>query len=180
MTFRTGKRHKVQESGKSTKNVLKLASRLQRFLNTGKASKQDLEDIDAQFVTFVSERGEKILRLLDQLQVGMQKTKRRDSVNQIYERWSKWLAQLDTEDFQGYSTVRRTRIDAQNTLLESAVDAESDLLEMLNVFDISIAAFVRKSSYELPDVEEISKSAEEILEKYELRQRILSKAAGET
>ncbi len=178
MTFRTGKRHKVQESGKSTKNVLKLASRLQRFLDTGKASKQDLEDIDAQFIAFVSERGEKILGLLDQLQERMQKTKRSESINQIYEKWSKWLSQLHTADFQGYLSVRGTRIGSQNALLESAVDAESDLLGMLNAFNNSIAAFVRKSSYELPDVEEISRSAEEILEMYEMRQRILSKAAG--
>lgn len=179
MTFRTGKRHRVQESGKSTKNVMKLASRLQHFLNTGKASKQDLEAIDSHFIASVSEHGEKILRLLEQLRELMQKTKRRDLANQVYERWSKWLARLDTENFRGYSSFQSARIDVQNALLESAVDAESDLLGMLNAFNISIAAYVRKSSYELPNVEEISKSTEEILEVFEERQKILERAAGE-
>lgn len=178
MTFRAGKRHRVQESGKSTKNVLRLASRLQRFLNTGKASKQDLKAIDAQFISLVSDYGDKILQLLDQLRERMPKTKGRDAVNQTCQRWMKWLDELNSKSRECYSNVQVSRVAAQNALLESVVDAESDFFRMLGAFNSTLDSFVRKSSYELPNAGEISNSVDEILELYNLRQRLLAKVAS--
>src|SRR5579872_1188787 len=94
LTFRTGKKHKIQETGKSGRNVLKLASKFQRFLNTGKSSKKDLKQIDDLFTMAVLEQGGAVLQLLDQLKDRIPKTIGKDSIERTFESWTKWLTNL--------------------------------------------------------------------------------------
>src|ERR1700730_8619855 len=92
LTFRTGKKHKIQETGKSGKNVLKLASKFQRFLNTGKSSKKDLKEIDDLFSAAIFDQGSAILQILDQLKDKIPKGSHNETtINRSFEIWTKWL-----------------------------------------------------------------------------------------
>lgn len=179
MNFREEKRHRIRESGKSTKNALKLASRLQHFLSTGKVTRQILKDLDAQFISAVSEYGEKIKKSLDQLKDYVPKSKWRDALEQIDDKWMKWLTGLKSRNCLGYSDIPTTSSKTQISMIDSVVDTESDLMRMLSAFSVSIVNSIKKSSYELPNIDEISKNVDEILAAYGARQRILMDAATE-
>jgi hypothetical protein len=174
LTFRTGKRHKVQESGKS-KNVLKLASKLQYFVNTGKVSKRDLKQIDNQISLITSDQGGKILELLDELKNRTPKVKGKETLEQICNDWKNWLAKLDSKEVLGYSDIGVERVETRSAILESAIDSDSDMFRMLSAFHVSLTGWVRKASYEVPNSDEIQTSAKEILDAYQTKQRVLAK-----
>ncbi|MGH2639009.1 MAG: hypothetical protein ACRDF4_06985 [Rhabdochlamydiaceae bacterium] len=178
MTFRTSKRHRVQESSKSQKNVLKLASKLQHFLNTGKASKQDLKAIDSQISQITADQGDKILKLLDQLKEGVAKSKGRDLIQQVCDDWAKWLSSMDSKKSRGYSGVRPEKSDSRNALVEATIEADSEVFRMLSAFNASLALWVRQASHEVPDFKEISSCAHEIIDAHATRQKILAKISG--
>jgi len=180
LTFRTGKKHKIQETGKSGKNVLKLASRFQRFLNTGKSSRKDLKEIDELFSTAVLDQGSAVLQLLDQLKDRIPKTGGKDAIDRTFEGWTKWLTSLKAKENLGYSDLRfmPAEGETQSALLEGAIDAESDLFRSLLAYKSSLAILVRKSGYDVADSKEISEGAEEIYEAFRAKQRILGKMAA--
>ncbi|MDA4111936.1 MAG: hypothetical protein OK439_05315 [Thaumarchaeota archaeon] len=180
MTFRTGKKHKAQETGKTGRNVLKLASRFQRFLNTGKSSKKDLKEIDDLFSMAVLDQGSSVLQLLDQLKDRIPKTDGKDAIDLTFENWTKWLASLKAKENLGYSSLRflASEGETQSILIEGAIDAESDLFRSLHAFKSYLSVTVRKSAYEVSDSKEISTGAEEIFEAYRIKQRILGKMAA--
>jgi phage terminase small subunit len=172
LTFRTGKRHRVQEKGKS-KSVLKLASKLQHFVDTGKASRSDLKEIDNQISLVASDQGRKILQLLEQLKEKTQKGRR--SLEQTCADWSDWLAKLDSKHALGYSDVHVENGEGRSAILESLIDADTDIFRMLSAFSFSSASWLRKASYNTTDFKEIRESALDIMSAYHTRQRILSK-----
>lgn len=168
----------MQESGKSKKSVLKLASRLQHFLNTGKASKQDLKAIDKNFRQLLSGNGKKVLQLLDELRERAPKAKGRDALDSTCEQWSRWVSDLENENPAGYSSLNLASGDARSALLEASIDADADLARMLLTFSATLANSIRKSSYEIPDAKDISGSAEEIFEAYRTRQKLLARISA--
>jgi len=180
LTFRTGKRHKAQETGKSAKNVLKLASRFQRFLSTGVATRKDLKDIDDHFDVLVSQQGDKILTLLDQLKDHASRGEEQEAVARTCEIWAKWLASLDSKGKLGYSSLRTAGIESEThgLLLDSAVDAESDLFRMLLTFKTNLSSLVRNISDFSPVSLDLLSGAEEIIDAYERKQRALVRIAS--
>jgi len=180
LTFRTGKKHRVQESGKSSKNVLKLASRFQRFLATGVATKKDLKDIDDHFDAMVSQQGDKILTLLDQLKDHTPRGESQDLVERTCENWAKWLVSLDSKEKLGYSSLKSSGIESEThgLLLESAVDAETDLFRMLVTFRTNLSSLVRNLSDASSVSLDILNGAEQIMEAYELKQKALLRIAS--
>jgi len=170
----------VQESGKSARNVLRLASRFQRFLTTGEATRKDLKDIDDQFDASVSQQGDKILTLLDQLKDHAPRGEAQDRVERTCEVWAKWLAGLDSKGRLGYSSLKSAEIESEThgLMLESAVDAETDLFRMLLTFKTSLSSLVRNASTISPMSLEILCGIEEIMLAYEQKQKVLSRIAS--
>jgi hypothetical protein len=177
LTFRTGKRHKVQESGKTGKSVQKLATRLQRFANTGKASKRDLVDIDCQLRNALFEHAKKITRLLDQLSDHASQEKAADLILRVRSQWSDWLSDLESRDSLGYSDVKFEKQAGQNAILDSIMDADSELFNMLSAFNSALVSNVERSSYQIPDFDQVYSGAIEIIETYQSKQRMLSRLA---
>jgi hypothetical protein len=180
LTFRTGKKHKIQETGKSGRNVLKLASRFQRFLNTGKSSKKDLKEIDDLFSAAIFDQSSTVLQILDQLKDKIPKGPGKETVDRTFDSWTKWLSTLKAKENLGYSSLKLIPAEGetQSILLEGAIDAESDLFRSLLAYKSSLANFVRKLEYLEADLKEVSTGAEEIFEAYRIKQRILSKMAA--
>jgi hypothetical protein len=170
----------VQESGKSARNVLKLASRFQKFLTTGIASRKDLKDVDDQFNALISQQGDKILMLLDQLKDHVQKGEGQERVEQMCEVWAKWLASLDSKGQIGYSNLRSAGIESEThgILLEAAVDAETDLFRMLLAFKTNLSSLVRNVSSGIPSSLDILDTVEEIIGAYEQKQKVLTKISS--
>ncbi|HYB03796.1 MAG TPA: hypothetical protein VED17_05000 [Nitrososphaerales archaeon] len=182
MTFRTSKKHKAQESTKISTNALKLASRFQRFLNTGVGSKKDLKDVDDRFNSQLSQQGDKILTLLDQLKEVVSKDISKDVLDQSCEFWAKWLSSLDSKDNVGYSNLRISDAASDGTqgvLVEGVIDAETHLFQMLFAFKTALSNALKDSdSMDENACLDISSGAREIIETYHSRQRILEKIAG--
>src|SRR5579872_3259461 len=177
LTFRTGKKHKIQETGRSGKNVLKLASKFQRFLKTGKSSKKDLKEIDDLFSTAIFDQGSAVLQILDQLKDKIPRGSGKEIIERSFDAWTKWLANLKARENIGYSSLRLIPAEGetQSILLEGAIDAESDLFRSLMAYKSSLGNLVRQSEYETADYKEIADGAEEIFEAYRIKQRILGK-----
>ena len=177
LTFRTGKKHKIQETGRSGKNVLKLASKFQRFLNTGKSSKKDLKEIDDLFSAAIFDQGGAVLQILDQLKDKFPRGSGNEMIARSFDIWTKWLANLKARENIGYSNLRLLPAEGetQSILLEGAIDAESDLFRSLLAYKATLASLVRKTEYDAADYREISSGAEEIFEAYRIKQRILGK-----
>ena len=108
MTFRTGKKHKIQETGKSGRNVLKLASRFQRFLNTGKSSKKDLKEIDDLFSAAIFDQSSTVLQILDQLKDKIPKGPGKETVDRSFDTLDK--VALDSKG-ERKSWVLQSQID---------------------------------------------------------------------
>ncbi len=174
MTFRAGKRHKVQESGRS-KSVLKLASKFQYFVNTGKISKRDLKAIDDQIYITTLDHAGKVLQLLDQLKEHVPKGKGKEILEQACKSWIEWLAELDSKKKLGYLDLKVGNDESRGAILDTAIDADTDLFRMLSALNSTLAASVRKASYEVPNSSEILTSVAEILDAYEARKKIISK-----
>ena len=170
----------MQESGKSAKNVLKLASRFQRFLTTGVATRKDLKDIDDQFDAIISQQGDKILTLLDQIKDHVPKGKAQDNVERTCEVWAKWLAGLDSKGKFGYSSLKCAGIESEThgLLLETAVDAETDLFRMLLTFKTNLSSLARNIPNTGPVSLDLLEDAEEIIDAYEQKQKALTKIAS--
>ncbi len=170
----------MQESGKSARNVLKLASRFQRFLTTGVATRKDLKDIDDQFDALVSQQGDKILMLLDQLRDHAPRGEVQDRVERTCEVWVKWLTDLDSKGRLGYSSLKSAGIESEThgLLLESAVNAETDLFRMLLTFKTNLSSLVRNISNINPMTLDVLCGVEEIIDAYEQKQKALAKIAS--
>ena len=148
MTFRTSKKHKTQESAKLSTNALKLASRFQRFLNTGVGTKKILKDVDDRFYSQVSQQGDKILTLLDQLKEIVSKDVSKDVLDQSCEVWAKWLSSLDSKDNLGYCNLRVSEAASDGTqgvLLEGVIDIETHLFQMLFAFKTALSNALKDS-----------------------------------
>ena len=91
--------------------------------------------------------------------------------------WSNWLAELNPNKQTGYSDVEFEKEDGLSAMLESIMDIDSELFSMLAWFKISLAAKVGRSSYELPNFDEIYSNEREIIEEYSNRQRMFSRLA---
>jgi gamma-glutamylcysteine synthetase len=179
LTYRSDKRHKVQESRKSSKNVLKLASKLQRFVVTGKASKQDLRAIDENFRLGLIDQGKKTLQMLDQLREHIPKIRGKDSVEDAIGCWSNWIAHVESHSpLTGYCAINSSKMGFQNVLLEEAIDVDADLVRMMLAFNSSLAMVLRKCSYEVPDTKEIAQSVVEIMDAFGTREKLLNKLAS--
>ncbi len=182
MTFRASKKHKAQESTKSAKNALKLVSRFQRFLNTGVASRKDLRDIDERFASQISQQGDRILTLLDQLREVAPKSHGQDLLDRTCEVWAKWLSDSDSKENVGYGNLKFSEEisdETQRLLLEGVVDAETHLFQTLLAFKAALSYFLKNpETMEVRNSAEIMGSAKEIIETYLSRQRMLAKIAG--
>ncbi len=177
LTFRADKNRRIQESSKSSRNALKLASRLQRFLVTGKISKKDLEAIDAHYSTLLLGQGKHVFEMLEQLVEHVPRSKGRESLEGACESWRKWVSIIEGGGYLGYSGAFPQRNEFKSALIEEVIDLDTDLSRMIMVFNESLTSTLRKSSYELPDVEEIGETVQEILEIYSTRERTLRKIA---
>jgi hypothetical protein len=182
LTFRTSKKHKAQESTKSSKNALKLASKFQKFLNTGIASKKDLKEVDERFVLQLSQQSDRILTLLDQLKEVVPENRGRSILGQTCELWAKWVASLGSKDNLGYSSLKGpegSSDDTQGILLEAVVDTETHVFQMLYAFKTSLSVLVQTpDSVEQRDCSDVFSSSKEIIESVQSRQRMLAKIAG--
>jgi len=181
LTFRADKHHKVQESNKSSKNVLKLASKLQRFIDTGKAAKSDLKAIDEVFRSLLIDQGRRGQQMLEQLQEHVPKAKGKDALSDACITLSNWIRSLESSENNlqtGYANIDPSKIGYQNVLLEEVVDYDSDISRMLVAFNTSLAESLRKSSYEVPDSKEIFQGVQEIIQLFNVREKILLKASS--
>lgn len=178
MTFRTSKKHKAQESTKSSKNALKLASRFQRFLNTGIASKKDLKEIDERFSSQISQQGDKILMMLDQLKETVPSRRGNEVLERTCDAWAKWLSSLDSKENLGYSNVRYSD-GVENALLESVIDAETHLFQMLIAYKSSVSFGLKNpSEFEGSTLAALQEGTAEIFETFQQRQKILGKISN--
>jgi hypothetical protein len=179
LTFRTSKKHKSQESTKASRNALKLASRFQRFLNTGVSSKKDLKDVDERLSLQVKQQGDKILTLLDQLKDVATKGAGQGQLEQAFESWVKWISSLDSKDNLGYSSLKSTdgvKDDTLGILLEGVVDAETHLFQMLFAYKSSLSYAIKNpDALDAKSSHEFFESGCEIIETYQSRQRMLGK-----
>lgn len=182
MTFRTGKKHKAQESTKAAKNALKLASRFQHFLTTGVASKKDLKEVDERFVSQVSQQSDRILTLLDQLRDIAPKGRERELIDHVCEDWAKWVSTIYSKENLGYSSLKLTDYSTDETiavLLEGVVDSETHLFQMLFALKSSLSLSVKSSDrLDAKISEEYVEGTREIMECFQSRQRTLSKIAS--
>jgi hypothetical protein len=139
-----------------------------------------LKDIDDLFNILVSQQGDKILMLLDQLKDHALKGEEQETVARTCEVWAKWLTSLDFKEKLGYSSVRRAGIESEThgLLLESAVDAETDLFRMLLTFKMNLSSLVRNISSLTPMSLDIFSGAEEIMGAYEQKQRAFVRIAS--
>ena len=175
LTFRTDKSHKVQESGKADRNAFVLASRLQRFLTTGKLPKKDLKTIDVYFATFLKDQAKRSLELLERLSEHIPKSKGKETLDSIRDSWNRWISALESGEVPGYSGIHVTRVEQQNVMLEEIVDIDTDLTRMLMTLNTTLTTFLRQSSYEVPNVKQLSESFEEVLKIYDSRSKLLAK-----
>lgn len=175
MTFRSDKHHRIQESSRSKNGVLKLASKLQLFLNTGKASKYDLKAIDKNFRQTLYEDARKIKQMLEEVRLRVPQSKGRDSIDSICSRWSTWLDELKSAGPLGYCDLKLTESMVPTALVEASIDADSDLFRLLFSYDAMIANYIRKSAYEVPSAKEIVEGAQDVLDAYSTRQDLMSR-----
>ena len=174
LTYRAGKRHKTQQSSRAAKSVPRLASKLQRFASTGKVSKQDLRAIDEQLNAILLDQTRKIMKLLDQLKHHSPKEERSVAMKKVCEDWALWISQIESRNAAGYSNVKLQDDESRAALLESVISADADLFSTLSAFHGWLVEKVGKSSYEIPDFEEIKRSAMEIMEIHSSRQKTIS------
>jgi hypothetical protein len=182
LTFRAGKKHKSQESTKAGKNALKLASRFQHFLNTGVVSKKDLKEIDERFSSQISQQGDRVLTVLDQVREGSS-GKVREVMDETCEFWAKWLSTLNSKETLGYSNLKITDGGWDETsiaLLEGVVDSESHLFQMLFALKSSLSAAVKNpdSASDARLAQEFAAGTKEVVESFHLRQRMMAKIAS--
>ena len=178
MTFRTDKHHRIQESEKSKKSVLKLASKLQHFLNTGKASKQDLKAIDKNFQQTIYDNGRKIWQMLEEVQLRIPKAKGKDTIDSICTKWAKWLDEIRVNAPLGYCDLKLAQGSIPSALLEATIDADSDLFRLLISYDSMMDDCIKRSSYVVPNVNDIAEGAEAVLEAYVTRQNLMSRLSA--
>ena len=174
MTFRSGKRHRVQESGKS-KSVQKLASKLQLFTKTGKVSQSDLKAVDNRLYSLLSDRVERISQLLDSVGQSVPAAKAREFAK-ISQEWGKWLTELGSKNSIGYSQIT-VRNQSGDVLLENLFDMDSELFNMLSAFDNSISEMVAKASYQVPNLEELKQNSTEIIALFHSRKKAIASLA---
>ncbi len=172
----------MQESTKISTNALKLASRFQRFLNTGIGSKKDLKDIDDRFNSQVTQQGDKILTLLDQLREVTAKEASKEILSQSCEVWARWLGSLDAKELLGYSNLKvsdSTLDDTQGVLVESVLEAETHLFQMLFGLKATLSnALKSPDGFDEKECGELLMGAKEIMETYQSRQKMLGKIVG--
>ncbi len=171
MTFRSGKRHRTKESGRST-SVLKMAAKLQLFTMTGKASQSDLKAIDSRISSLMLDRIEKIRHLLDILKDSVPKTNLREFAK-ISEEWDKLLAEIVSKEMIGYAQVKTAR-SISGGMLDKVFDMDSELFNMLSAFNNALSDFITRASYEVPDLEMILRSTYEITTMFYSRQKSLT------
>lgn len=174
MTFRSGKRHRVQVSHTS-KSAQKLASKLQLFAKNVKVSLSDLRAVDTRLITLLIDRAEKIARLLEGLENSVPNTKSREFAK-ICQAWSEWVAEIYDKEFLGYSKVGAGN-SSGGVLLENIFDMDSELFNMLFAFESSISEMIAKSSYQVPDLENIKMDTAEIIALFHNRQKSLASLA---
>lgn len=175
MTFRTSKKHKTQESTKSGKNALRLTSRFQRFLNTGIASKKDLKEIDERFSSQISQQGDKILKMLDQLKDIVTTSHANEILERTCNAWAKWLSSLDSREILGYSNVKYPDA-AENALLESVIDMETHLFQMMLAYRSTISSGLKNpSGFDDRRLAAVQGGASEIFDAFQRRQKTLGK-----
>lgn len=174
MTFRSGKRHRVQESHTS-KSVQKLASKLQLFTKNVKVSQSDLRAVDARLITLLMDRAERVSQLLDRLKDSVPYARSKEFAK-ICHAWSEWVTEIDGKESRGYSKVEAGN-SSGGVLIENIFDMDSDLFNMLFAFESSISEMVAKSSYQVPDLENMKQNTDEIIALFNSRQKALESLA---
>jgi len=135
--------------------------------------------VDERFVSQVSQQGDKILTLLDQLRELVPKALSPEVLNLSCEIWAKWLASLDSKENLGYSNLKASdggSDGTQGVLLEGVIDAETHLFQMLFAYKTTLSnALKDPDSLDDRGLVDISEGAKEIIETFQSRQRILGK-----
>ena len=148
-------------------------------MNTGRASKQDLKSIDRNFQQSLQDGGRKIWQMLEEIRLRVPKTQGKDTIDAVCARWSKWLDELKTAAPFGYCDLKLSQSKIPTALLEASVDADADLFRLLISYDSMVSDFIRRSSYEVPNVKEIAEGVQGILDAYTVRQNLMSRISGE-
>jgi len=145
-------------------------------------SKKDLKEIDERFNSQVSQQGDKILTLLDQLREIVLKEASKALLDQACETWAKWLSALDSKEILGYSQLKISEAASDGTqgvLLESVLEAETHLFQMLFAFKAALSSALKDpDSVDGPALVDLSLGTKEIMETYQTRQHILGKVIG--
>jgi hypothetical protein len=179
LTFRSGKKHKTQESTKSAKSALKLASRFQHFLTTGSATRKDLKEIDERFKSQFSQQSDRILTMLDQLREVVAGGEAQNLLIQGCEEWARWMAGLDSNESLGYSSVRPGNGESDETLgllLEGVVDSETNLFQMQFALKASLSSALKNpESLDLRWCQEIARATKDVMAGFQSRQNMLAR-----
>ncbi len=178
MKIRSNKRHQLRTSGKAERSVLVLASRLQRFLSTGRATKKDLRDIDLRITTFLSDEGRKALEFLKKLEDRIPILTEKEKIQGTSLSISKWVEQLESEDVPGYCNVQVKHLSRQKLVLEEIADMDGDIARMISSVNERLESSLSRSSYEIPKLDEIAKSCAEVINAYGLREKLLCEVSA--
>ncbi len=133
--------------------------------------------IDDQIALIISDLGKKIMHLFDQLCDQASKDKKTGSIGKVRDEWSAWLSRLGGKGVLGYSNIKFHKGENYSTILESIIDMDGDLFNMLSAFNCWLVGKVGKASYEQPDPDEMYSSAKEILDLHRNRQKMISRIA---
>lgn len=151
-------------------------------MSTGSATKKDLKEIDERFSSQFSQQCDKILTVLDQLRDVIQSGDGRDLINNACEEWAKWIGSLDSSEVIGYSSVRTgegASEEVLGVLLERVVDSETDLFQMLYALKSSLTVCLKyPQNIDLEMCRELSFGTREIMEIFQIRQKLLVKITG--
>ncbi len=140
--------------------------------------KNILKEVDERFFSQISQQGDKILTLLDQLREIISPNQGRDILDPACDIWAKWLSGLDGKSNLGYSNLKLSESDdgTRGVLLEAVVDSETHLFQMLFALKATLTlALKNPDSSEAASSLEILNGTRDIIEGFQSRQRMLGK-----
>jgi hypothetical protein len=174
LNYRSTKGHRVQESGKASKtNIPKLASSLQRFLKSGNLATRDLRAIDEQISRQLKEEFSETIESLSQLRDRAPKNGGREIFSGCIKEWSGWLSKVDT--IPGFAAMVETSdINSRKKM----IDVDCEIFNAIISFRNSLRTEIEKSSFEMPNYEEIHRNSQEIFEL--IRQRLALNAKSDS
>ena len=170
-------RRTTGEGRKHLKGAQKLASRLQRTVNTGRANRSQMREVDKFMSQHLSSEISSILETLDSHISNLPSLASKEKLSELFSKSTQILDQIKNMEFEGYQNLVGQTRRTNPVILDKLINVDTDISTLLLTLRADVSKLVKSEKLIATEYQKMSGGLDEAIRTLEGRRNSLFEPA---